>query len=497
MSIMKRFYFALLAVAALLSACEKPTPDPKPDPKPVDSNYNFSITKDGLKDDDQVSVFFSGLTDGYLELTYKSGSWTVNEKNVSVSKIAALKDKKCAAVLVDGNAEPVYSSDAWQFAQGGEMCLATGVDYKVDGEKVIATFPLKQHEEFVKVLVSGISGADWTLLPREDWGVAAKPEKIALSSDCASTTVEGTSTKPYNGVACDEGVYFFVAPVSVERTTLKISDGSAKYVSTPGINLSESKGTTVKVKGMNAADSNWLETNDVLYVTGSASNLVDELPLPDWDTVFPTEIPLVDGKYTFVLSHFSSFAMSTKKGDIGDATPWNKNFVGIPSDLAAGVPAVTLKSWAANAKSYNSVAETAANRIVWDGTFIVEVSENFDIVSMQPKYIYVAGKGTTKLNGENLPDWKIDNPPAIEIANGQFQFTIETVADNDNIDLGSTNPIGNWGSWNVCKFSPSPKYFDAGTLTLVVNKDGWFFNKAGKYDVVINNTLTQAVVTKL
>lgn len=496
---MKRFYLALLAVATLLSACDKENSkgdDPTPGPDPVNSNYHFNIEKDGIKDNDQVRVFFSGLTDGYLELTYTSNSWEVKEHNISISKVAGLSTKKCAAVLIDGNAEPEYSSDAWQFAQGGEMFLATGVDYTVDGDKINATLSLKQHEEFAKVIVPGISGSNWTLLPREDWGIAAKAGKIALAADCASTTVN-SSLEPYKGVACSEGVYFFVAPESVERTTLKIDDGTVKYISTSGSNLSESKGKAIKVKGLTAADSNWLETSDVLYVTGSASNLVDDINLPDWDTVFPMEIPLVDGKYTFVLSHFSSFGMSTKKCGIGDEVSWNKNYVGIPSDLKAGVPAITLKSWAANAKNYSSVAETAANRIVWDGTFIVEVTENFDYVSMQPKYIYVAGKSTTKLNGVNLPDWKIDNPPAIEIADGKFQFTIETVNDNDNIDIGSTNPIGNWGSWNVCKFSPSPKYFDAGTLNLVVNKDGWFFNKAGKYNVVINNTLTAAEVTKL
>lgn len=503
---MKRIYFALFIAATLLSACDKKrisTETVIPSEKEsLEYTFNFNVGKDsedGTKavkqswaDNDMVRVFFSGLTTGYLELTYQSGEWGVEEKGITGAEVAALETQKCAAVWIDGNVEPQYSSNAWQFAQGGEMLIATDVDFAVAEKVISASLSLRQHSEFTKVTVTGLAGANWTLQPKAEWGIAARAGSIALASDCKSSAAQASAAE-YKGIECSEGVYFFVVPVSVERTSFKISNGSAKYVSTFGNDLSTLQGKALKIKGL--SDGTWLQTNDVLYIQGSTATYVNGTPLADWTVTDPVEIPLADGKYTFIVSHFANFVMGSQKGSW---SVWDKNKICPPKETTkAGVPTVTLKGAAAKGKTYNSDATTAGNRIVWDGTFIVEVTENFDLVTITPKYIYIAGSSTTKVNGNSLPNWVINPPVAVEIADGKYHFTVETAADNSNIDLGSTNPLGNWNSWNVCKFSPSPKNFNDGTLTLVVNKDGWFFNKAGKYDVVINNTLTTAVVTKL
>lgn len=503
---MKKIYFALLTAVALFAACNKNSISPESvipsEKESLEYTFNFNVGKD-IEDDtkavkqswaenDIVRVFFSGLTSGFLELTYQSGEWSVDEKGITGAEVVALETRKCAAVWIDGNAEPQYSSNAWQFAQGGEMLIATDTDFTVNENVISATLSLRQHAEFTKVTVKDITGANWTLQPKAEWGIAAKAGSIALASDCKSSAAQASASS-YKGIECSEGVYFFVVPVSVERTSFKISNGSAKYVSTFGNNLSTLKGKALKIKGL--SDGTWLQTNDVLYIQGASATYVNGSPLAEWTVTDPVEIALADGKYTFIVSHFSNFVMGTQKGSW---SIWDKNKVCPPKETTkAGVPTVTLKGAAAQGKTYSSDGTTAANRIVWNGTFIVEVSENFDLVTITPKYIYIAGSSTTKINGASLPNWNINPPVAIEIADGKYHFTVETAADNSNIDLGSTNPANNWGSWNTCKFSPSPKNFNDGTLNLVVSKDGWFFNKAGKYDVVINNTLTTAVVTKL
>ena len=190
--------------------------------------------------------------------------------------------------------------------------------------------------------------------------------------------------------------------------------------------------------------------------------------------------------------------MSTKTSASNDWDVWNKNFVGIPTDIKAGVPTVTIKSWDAEGKTYSSNTTTAANRILWDGTFLVEVTENFDKITMTPKFVYIAGNAAIKVNEVNLPGWDIANPARIELTDGTYKFTIEIPRDIHNVDLSTVYTSGkDWGQWNAGKISPSPKTFDDGTLNLLVNTDGWYFNKAGKYNVEINSTLTSAVVTRL
>ena len=514
---MKKYFIALVASLALFSACNKSGYSPEsittPENEQQEYTFNFNFVKgddsdlvvesastkavkDSWSEGDIVRVFFSGLSEGYLELTYTAGEWALDEEGISASQVAGIGTKKCAAVWVDGNAVPQFSAGNWNLGKDREMLIDADVDFTVENSVITASFILKQHSQFTKVTVTGISGNNWTLAARPEWGIAAKSGAITLASNCASSSVLD-STAPYNGVECEDGVYFFVVPASVERTSFKISDGSTSYVRTYANNIYDSKGKAVKLKGIGVSGDRWLETSDVLYVNGSTTNYVDGTAL-SWTVSAPVAIPLVNGKYTFTLSHFSNFGMSTKTSASSDWNVWNKNFVGIPSDIKAGVPTATIKSWDADGKSYSSNTTTATNRILWDGTFLVEVTENFDKITMTPKYVYIAGNAAIKVNEVNLPGWNIATPARVELNNGAYTFTIETPNDNYNIDLSTVySSSSDWGQWNAGKISPSPKTFDAGTLNLLVNTDGWYFSKAGKYNVEINSTLTSAVVTRL
>lgn len=507
---MKKILLFVASAAVIFSACSKL--DSQKNNISVDSDltdytFDFSFVKEddveatkAVKDSwaqgDIVRVFFDGLSTGYLELTYNSTAWAAETKGISASQVAALVSKKCAAVWVDGNAEPQFSEGSWNLGKGHEMLIAENASFTVEGTVITAVLTLKQHSEFVKVTVTGLTGSNWTLSARPDWGIAAKSGAITLAGDCSSSSVMDSAAS-YQGVQCDEGVYFFVVPASVERTSFKISDGQTNYIRTYSKNISASKGKAVVVEGVGVSGDRWLETKDILYVNGATTNYVDDTAL-SWTISAPVAIPLVNGKYTFTLSHFSNFGMSTKTSASNDWDVWNKNFVGIPTDIKAGVPTVTIKSWDAEGKTYSSNTTTAANRILWDGTFLVEVTENFDKITMTPKFVYIAGNAAIKVNEVNLPGWDIANPARIELTDGTYKFTIEIPRDIHNVDLSTVYTSGkDWGQWNAGKISPSPKTFDDGTLNLLVNTDGWYFNKAGKYNVEINSTLTSAVVTRL
>ena len=168
----KTLLYLFLAVG--LVGCAKelvPVSEEKETGKPMTFEINVQQTKVEKTlwaDGDVIYVFFKGLEDKFLVLTYDGSSWTnaAGDEAFVDTDFSALSTKTLAAVHLPVPVDVAFADGTFSFTKDGAPVYnyylsQAGVKYTVDGTTVRASLALAKPDGFAQFHVAGIQkGAD-------------------------------------------------------------------------------------------------------------------------------------------------------------------------------------------------------------------------------------------------------------------------------------------------------------------------------------------------
>lgn len=170
---MKKVLLYLCLAVGLLSCANEIDVNPVEDETSAGVPMTFNLTvsdgpatkvaKTAWAENDVIYVFFKGLGEKYLKLTYNGSSWDNASGGGTLldTDLVDLSDKTLTAVYFPVAVDVTYASDKFSFTRGGKpvynyYLYQTGAEYTLEGTTVSASLTLGKPEGFVQFHVSGI-----------------------------------------------------------------------------------------------------------------------------------------------------------------------------------------------------------------------------------------------------------------------------------------------------------------------------------------------------
>ena len=175
---MKKILAFLCAASALL-ACNKVNDNTTSEEGNLDQkivSFNFSIKQDGgdtkaktgFESGDKVLVFFEGVAEKYVTLSYNGLTWTADPSEQLYTSDFSGKNMKLNAIHFPsfvGEVTVSYESSSFSFKSGDEYIYtyymyASDVDYEVSATEITATIEMYKPAGFVQFFVPGTSASN-------------------------------------------------------------------------------------------------------------------------------------------------------------------------------------------------------------------------------------------------------------------------------------------------------------------------------------------------
>ncbi len=166
---MKKTILFLIMAAGLLSCAKEMTPAPEKAPAGVPMSFNITVTgtkaeKTNWANGDVVYVFFKGLEEKYLTLTYDGSGWTdaSGGGTLTDTDFSTLTTQTLTAVHLPVEADVAFVDGAFVFTKGGNpvynyYLYQTGKEYTVDGTTVTASLEMGKPAGIAQFHVAGIT----------------------------------------------------------------------------------------------------------------------------------------------------------------------------------------------------------------------------------------------------------------------------------------------------------------------------------------------------
>jgi len=215
---MKKTFLFLIMAAGLLSCAKEMTPAPEKAPSGVPMSFNITVTgtkaeKTNWANGDVVYVFFKGLEEKYLNLTYDGSGWTdaSGGGTLTDTDFSALDSKTLTAVHFPVAVDVSFAGSRFSFTKDGDpvynyYLVQTGKEYEVDGTTVNATLEMAKPDGVAQFHVAGIQddAADYFFSGSEIVPVTCAAVEIG------GVIIEGTQNAGgyLRGVADADGVVF-------------------------------------------------------------------------------------------------------------------------------------------------------------------------------------------------------------------------------------------------------------------------------------------------
>ena len=165
---MKKTLLYLIMAAGLMGCAKEmvPASEENQTGKPMTFEINVLQTKAAKTDwatGDVIYVFFQGISDKYLALTYNGSGWDEScpAGDLLDTDFAGVSDYKLAAVHFPVAVDVSFDEGEFQFSLGGEVVHSYFMSesekaYTVDGATVTATLSLAKPEKVVLFHIPGI-----------------------------------------------------------------------------------------------------------------------------------------------------------------------------------------------------------------------------------------------------------------------------------------------------------------------------------------------------
>ena len=166
---MKKTVMLLIMAAGLLSCAKEMTPAPEKAPAGVPMSFNITVTgtkaeKTNWANGDVVYVFFKGLEEKYLTLTYDGSGWTdaSGGGTLTDTDFNGLTTQTLTAVHLPVEADVAFVDGAFVLTKGGNpvynyYLYQTGKEYTVDGTTVTASLEMGKPAGIAQFHVAGIT----------------------------------------------------------------------------------------------------------------------------------------------------------------------------------------------------------------------------------------------------------------------------------------------------------------------------------------------------
>ena len=166
---MKKTFLFLIMAAGLLSCAKEMNPAPEKAPAGVPMSFNITVTgtkaeKTNWANGDVVYVFFKGLEEKYLTLTYDGSGWTdaSGGGTLTDTDFSTLTTQTLTAVHLPVEADVAFVDGAFVFTKGGNpvynyYLYQTGKEYTVDGTTVTASLEMGKPAGIAQFHVAGIT----------------------------------------------------------------------------------------------------------------------------------------------------------------------------------------------------------------------------------------------------------------------------------------------------------------------------------------------------
>ena len=244
---MKRVLLIFVTALLTLSSCWKETPAVEEGRKYALSSLRFELVidrvetkgiKPGWESGDKVFVFFSGVTNAYVTMSFDGTSWSsASNGSANLSQTGELTAIYLPYV---GNVPPVYS-EGWHFAGVSESYFlkAEKVGYYIqDVENQVATLGAtlamtKANDESVQFFIPKTPGQNETMLLA--CSVATPTGLSGIASDGTVTSSGGSQGDWMTGypatVAGEQGFYFYgtIADTPGSDSYFALKDNNATY----------------------------------------------------------------------------------------------------------------------------------------------------------------------------------------------------------------------------------------------------------------------------
>ena len=175
---MKKILAFLCAASALL-ACNKVNDNTTPEEGNLDQkivSFKFSVkqdggdtkAKEGFEPGDKVLVFFEGVAEKYVTLSYDGSTWTATPSEQLYTSDFSGKNMKLNAIHFPsfvGEVTVSYESSSFSFKSGDEYIYtyymyAENVTYEVSATEITATIEMYKPAGFVQFFVPGTSASN-------------------------------------------------------------------------------------------------------------------------------------------------------------------------------------------------------------------------------------------------------------------------------------------------------------------------------------------------
>lgn len=244
---MKRVLLILVTALLTLSSCWKETPAVEEGRTYALSSLRFEFIIDrvetkgikaGWESGDKVFVFFSGVTNAYVTMSFDGTNWSSSSNGqVQLNKTGILTAVYLPYV---GNVQPVYS-EGWHFASVSESYFlkAEKIEYYIqDTDHQIATLgarlPMtKANDESVQFYIDRVPEQNETM--RLACNVVTPTGLAGIASDGTVTSSVGTQGAWMTGypatVAGEQGFYFYgtIAETPGSNTYFAVKDNAGTY----------------------------------------------------------------------------------------------------------------------------------------------------------------------------------------------------------------------------------------------------------------------------
>ena len=244
---MKKVLLILATALLALSSCQRETPVEEGRTYAL-SSLRFDITidrletkgiKSGWESGDKVFVFFSGVTNAYVTMSFDGTAWSSSPSNGAVS-LTQTGELTAIYLPYVGNVTPVYS-EGWHFAAVSESYFlkAEKVDYYIqDMGHQVATLGAvltmkKANDASSQFYVPKAPGANETM--KLACSVAAPTGLAGIASDGTVTSSGGSQGDWMTGypatVDGEEGFYFYgmIAETPGPDTYFALKDNNDTY----------------------------------------------------------------------------------------------------------------------------------------------------------------------------------------------------------------------------------------------------------------------------
>ena len=207
---MKKTFLLICLAAGLLSCTKELTPrEEAPDGVPMNFEINIAGTKAGKTawaENDVVYVFFNGLGEKYLKLTYDGSTWDNSSEGGTLmdTDFATLENNTLTAVHIPvpvnvfpgktmGDFYINYEDDAAPFTY---YFFDAQKAYSVDGTTVTASISLRKPEGFVLFHIPGIEVSAYRFRSPQMWAggcsaVSAEGRVRTIYSENPNVTIRG------------------------------------------------------------------------------------------------------------------------------------------------------------------------------------------------------------------------------------------------------------------------------------------------------------------